>query len=77
MLEKLAPTLLAGVPAIVKPATNSCYVTELCVRLMLESGISARRVRLQLGDRVDLGDMLDRLGPCRMWSALPARPILR
>lgn len=43
MLEKLAPTLLAGVPAIVKPATNSCYVTELCVRLMLDSGISASR----------------------------------
>jgi oxepin-CoA hydrolase/3-oxo-5,6-dehydrosuberyl-CoA semialdehyde dehydrogenase len=39
MLEKLAPTLLAGVPAIVKPATTTCYVTEACVRLMLESGI--------------------------------------
>ncbi|EEE36260.1 phenylacetic acid degradation protein paaN [Rhodobacteraceae bacterium KLH11] len=39
MLEKLAPALLAGVPAIVKPATNSCYVTELAVRIMLESNI--------------------------------------
>ena len=29
MLEKLAPTLLAGVPAIVKPATASCYVCLL------------------------------------------------
>ena len=33
MLEKLAPTLLAGVPAIVKPATATCYVTELAVRI--------------------------------------------
>ncbi len=59
MLEKLAPTLLAGVPAIVKPATNSCYVTELCVRLMLESGIlPAGALQLVSGG---LGDMLDRL----------------
>ncbi|WP_372885822.1 aldehyde dehydrogenase family protein, partial [Shimia sp.] len=60
MLEKLAPTLLAGVPAIVKPATNSCYVTELCVRLMLASGILPEgAVQLVSGG---LGDMLDRLG---------------
>jgi len=39
MLEKLSPTLLAGVPAIVKPATASCYVTERCVELMLDSGL--------------------------------------
>lgn len=59
MLEKLAPTLLAGVPAIVKPATTSCYVTELCVRLMLESGIlPAGALQLVSGG---LGDMLDRL----------------
>src|SRR4029450_6023230 len=39
MLEKLAPTLLAGVPAIVKPATATSYLTEACFRLMVESGI--------------------------------------
>ena len=39
MLEKLAPTLLAGVPAIVKPATVTSYLTEACFRLMVESGI--------------------------------------
>ena len=38
MLEKLAPTLLAGLPAIVKPATATSYVTESCVRLMIDSG---------------------------------------
>lgn len=59
MLEKLAPTLLAGVPAIVKPATNSCYVTELAVRLMLDSGIlPAGALQLVSGG---LGDMLDHL----------------
>ena len=59
MLEKLAPTLLAGVPAIVKPATATCYVTEACVRIMLESGlIPEGALQLVSGG---LGDMLDHL----------------
>jgi oxepin-CoA hydrolase / 3-oxo-5,6-dehydrosuberyl-CoA semialdehyde dehydrogenase len=37
MLEKLAPTLLAGMPAIVKPATATAYLTELVVRRIIES----------------------------------------
>ncbi len=59
MLEKLAPTLLAGVPAIVKPATATCYVTEACVRMMLDSGILPEGA-LQLVSG-GLGDMLDHL----------------
>jgi len=39
MLEKLAPTLLAGMPAIVKPATATAYLTELVVRRIIESKI--------------------------------------
>ncbi len=59
MLEKLAPTLLAGVPAIVKPATATCYVTEACVRLMLNNGLLPDgSVQLVSGG---LGDMLDHL----------------
>ncbi|SMP32310.1 phenylacetic acid degradation bifunctional protein PaaZ [Shimia sagamensis] len=59
MLEKLAPTLLAGVPAIVKPATSTCYVTELCVHIMIDSGILPDgAVQLVAGG---LGDMLDHL----------------
>ncbi|WP_425097714.1 phenylacetic acid degradation bifunctional protein PaaZ [Tropicibacter sp. S64] len=59
MLEKLAPTLLAGVPAIVKPATDTCYVTEFAVRVMLDSGILPEgALQLVTGG---LGDMLDRL----------------
>ncbi|WP_411974337.1 phenylacetic acid degradation bifunctional protein PaaZ [Sulfitobacter faviae] len=60
MLEKLAPTLLAGVPAIVKPATATCYVTEHCVRLMLDSGLLPKGA-LQFVSG-GLGDMLDLLG---------------
>ncbi len=37
MLEKLAPCLLAGLPAIVKPATATSYVTQACFKLMLDS----------------------------------------
>src|SRR5262245_1072682 len=39
MLEKLAPALLAGMPAIVKPATQTCYLAQLMVRRMVESQI--------------------------------------
>jgi oxepin-CoA hydrolase/3-oxo-5,6-dehydrosuberyl-CoA semialdehyde dehydrogenase len=39
MLEKLAPTLLAGVPAIVKPASSTAYLTELMVQQIVASGI--------------------------------------
>ncbi|MGH8181519.1 MAG: phenylacetic acid degradation bifunctional protein PaaZ, partial [Steroidobacteraceae bacterium] len=39
MLEKLAPTFLAGVPAIVKPATATAYLTELAFRRIIESGL--------------------------------------
>ncbi|HEX8442712.1 MAG TPA: phenylacetic acid degradation bifunctional protein PaaZ [Allosphingosinicella sp.] len=39
MLEKLGPTLLAGVPAIVKPASATGYVAEAAFRVMIEAGI--------------------------------------
>lgn len=61
MLEKLAPTLLAGMPAIVKPATQTSYLTEACFRMIVESGILPDgAVQLVVGG---VGDMLDRLGP--------------
>ncbi|MDJ0824055.1 MAG: phenylacetic acid degradation bifunctional protein PaaZ [Rhodobacter sp.] len=59
MLEKLAPTLLAGMPAIVKPATASAYVTEACVRMILDAGILPDgALQLIAGPT---GDLLDRL----------------
>ncbi|GAA3398886.1 phenylacetic acid degradation bifunctional protein PaaZ [Cryptosporangium minutisporangium] len=39
MLEKLGPALLAGLPTIVKPASQTAYLTELAVRRILESGL--------------------------------------
>ena len=39
MLEKLAPALIAGVPTIVKPASQTAYITEHAVRIMLETGV--------------------------------------
>lgn len=59
MLEKLAPTLLAGVPAIVKPATATSYLTELVVRRIIESGILPEgALQLVCGS---LGDLFDHL----------------
>ncbi|HMO61085.1 MAG TPA: phenylacetic acid degradation bifunctional protein PaaZ [Ferruginibacter sp.] len=39
MLEKIAVNLLAGVPAIVKPATVTAYLTEAVVKEIIASGI--------------------------------------
>ena len=59
MLEKLAPTLLAGMPAIVKPATATAYLTELVVRRIVESGILPEgALQLVCGS---LGDLFDHL----------------
>ena len=38
MLEKFAPSFLAGMPCLVKPATATSYVAEACVRLIAEIG---------------------------------------
>ena len=43
MLEKLAPTLLAGVPAIVKPASATAYLTEAAFKIMIEAEHPAAR----------------------------------
>jgi oxepin-CoA hydrolase/3-oxo-5,6-dehydrosuberyl-CoA semialdehyde dehydrogenase len=60
MLEKLAPTLLAGMPAIVKPATPTAYLTELVARRIIESGILPEgSLQLVCGS---LGDMFEHLG---------------
>ena len=59
MLEKLAPTLLAGVPAIVKPASATSYLTEAAFRVMIESGLlPPGAVQLIVGG---VGDLFDHL----------------
>ncbi len=39
MLEKIAPSLLAGMPTIVKPASLTAYLTELMVKEIIDSKI--------------------------------------
>lgn len=59
MLEKFAPTFLAGMPCIVKPASATSYLTEATVRLMHESGLLPEgSLQLVIGST---GDLLDRL----------------
>lgn len=59
MLEKLAPTLLAGVPAIVKPASSTGYLAEHAVRIMIEANIlPPGALQLIMGG---VGDLLDHL----------------
>ena len=38
-LEKLAPALIAGVPALIKPATQTAYLTARLAELIIESGL--------------------------------------
>jgi oxepin-CoA hydrolase/3-oxo-5,6-dehydrosuberyl-CoA semialdehyde dehydrogenase len=59
MLEKLAPAIIAGVPAIVKPATPSAYVAYAVFEEIVASGILPEgSVQFIAGS---LGDLLDRL----------------
>jgi oxepin-CoA hydrolase / 3-oxo-5,6-dehydrosuberyl-CoA semialdehyde dehydrogenase len=60
MLEKIGPNLLAGVPCLIKPASQTAYLTELMVRRMIETGILPDGA-LQLVSG-SVGDMLDHVG---------------
>jgi oxepin-CoA hydrolase/3-oxo-5,6-dehydrosuberyl-CoA semialdehyde dehydrogenase len=60
MLEKLAPTLLAGMPAIVKPASSTAYLCEAAFRIMIDTGLLPEgSVQLIVGG---VGDLFDHLG---------------
>jgi oxepin-CoA hydrolase/3-oxo-5,6-dehydrosuberyl-CoA semialdehyde dehydrogenase len=59
MLEKLGPTLLAGVPAIVKPATASAHLAEAAFRVLVEANVLPKgAIQLVLGP---IGDLFDHL----------------
>ncbi|MEP6885635.1 MAG: phenylacetic acid degradation bifunctional protein PaaZ [Gammaproteobacteria bacterium] len=83
MLEKLAPALLAGMPAIVKPATATAYLTEAVVRRIIESKILPEgALQLVCGS---LGDLFDHLicqdtvsftGSARTAASLRVHPII-
>lgn len=60
MLEKVAVNWLAGVPAIVKPATSTSFLTESVVRAIDESGILPQgALQLVCGPARDILDHVD------------------
>lgn len=60
MLEKIAVNLLAGVPAVVKPATATAFLTEAVVKEIIASGILPKgALQLLCGSA---GDILDHVG---------------
>ena len=61
MLEKFAPAFLAGMPSIVKPASQTAYLTEAVVRRMIGSGLlPAGSLQFIAGS---VGDLLAHVGP--------------
>lgn len=59
MLEKIAPSLIAGMPVLVKPATDTAYLTEAVVRAIIESDILPEgSLQLVCGGIEDLFDHL-------------------
>ena len=59
MLEKLGPALLAGVPAVVKPASQTAYLTERMVRRIVAAKILPEgSIQLICGG---VGDLFDHL----------------
>ena len=59
LLEKFAPSFLAGVPCIGKPASATSYLTEAAMRLIVQSNILPEgSLQLVIGGT---GDLLNRL----------------
>ncbi len=78
MLEKLSPTLLAGMPAIVKPATVTSYLTEVFFRAMIESGIFPEgAIQLLCGSAGDLLDHLDCQSAVAFTGSAPTGKMLK
>jgi oxepin-CoA hydrolase / 3-oxo-5,6-dehydrosuberyl-CoA semialdehyde dehydrogenase len=58
-LEKFAPAFVAGMPSLIKPASQTAYVTARLVELIVESGLLPEgSVQLVCGEP---GDLLDHL----------------
>ncbi|WP_028847735.1 phenylacetic acid degradation bifunctional protein PaaZ [Thermocrispum agreste] len=56
-LEKFAPAFVAGVPSLIKPASQTAYLTHRLVELIVESGILPEgSIQLVCGP---VGDLLD------------------
>jgi oxepin-CoA hydrolase / 3-oxo-5,6-dehydrosuberyl-CoA semialdehyde dehydrogenase len=84
LLEKLAPTFLAGVPAITKPATATAYLAARLVELIIETGLLPEgALQLIVGapgdllDRLDGRDCVSFTGSAHTASRLRAGPAVR
>ncbi|HEY0028453.1 MAG TPA: phenylacetic acid degradation bifunctional protein PaaZ [Allosphingosinicella sp.] len=83
MLEKLGPTLLAGVPAIVKPASATGYLAEAAFRIMIEADIlppgSLQLIMGGVGDLFDhltLQDVVSFTGSAQTAMKLQTHPVM-
>ncbi|WP_135212151.1 phenylacetic acid degradation bifunctional protein PaaZ [Vitreimonas flagellata] len=83
MLEKLAPTFLAGMPAIVKPASATAYLTEAAVRIMLDANVLPKgALQLVVGsagdllDHLSVGDVVSFTGSAHTASKLKTHPAI-
>ncbi|TNE55875.1 MAG: phenylacetic acid degradation bifunctional protein PaaZ [Bacteroidetes bacterium] len=81
MLEKIAVNLMAGVPAVVKPSEYTCFLTELMVKDIVESGIlpeGSLQLVCGLGrgiiDHVDAEDTITFTGSAHTGKKLKAMP---
>lgn len=81
MLEKIAVNLMAGVPAVVKPSEYTCYLTEVMVRDIIESGIlpeGSLQLICGLGrgiiDHVDMEDVVTFTGSASTGKVLKSLP---
>jgi oxepin-CoA hydrolase/3-oxo-5,6-dehydrosuberyl-CoA semialdehyde dehydrogenase len=83
MLEKLGPTLLAGVPAIVKPASSTGYLAEAAFRIMIEAGVlPPGALQLVMGgvgdlfDHLTLQDVVSFTGSAQTAMKLQSHPVI-
>jgi oxepin-CoA hydrolase / 3-oxo-5,6-dehydrosuberyl-CoA semialdehyde dehydrogenase len=83
MLEKLGPTLLAGVPAIVKPASATGYLAEAAFRIMIEANVlPPGALQLVMGgvgdlfDHLTLQDVVSFTGSANTAMKLQSHPVI-
>jgi oxepin-CoA hydrolase / 3-oxo-5,6-dehydrosuberyl-CoA semialdehyde dehydrogenase len=83
MLEKLAPAFIAGLPTIVKPATQTAYLTELVVRdIVASSTLPEGSLQLLCGsvggliDTLEESDVLAFTGSASTARRLRAHPVV-
>ncbi|GAA5156138.1 phenylacetic acid degradation bifunctional protein PaaZ [Amycolatopsis dongchuanensis] len=82
-LEKFAPAFLAGVPSLVKPASQTAYLTARLVELIVESGLlpegSLQFVAGSAGDLLDHvtgQDLVSFTGSASTAQKLRAHPVI-